>query len=118
LIFRENQLEVKKRERNNVIIFDIIGDFQKSTPNIGTLHQSVKDQLKAGKRNFLLNLENVDNIDDFGLGEILASYISIRNLGGKAKHIPVKFFVEHNIKIDYRMGIFEDEEKAIMSFFE
>jgi len=111
-------MEIKKRERNNVIIFDIIGDFQKSTANIGTLHQCVKDKLKAGKRNFLLNFENVDNIDDFGVGEILTIYISIRNLGGKVKHIPVKFFVEHNIEIDYRMGFFEDEEKAIMSFFE
>lgn len=112
-------MEVKKRERNNIIIFDIIGDFQKPTPNIGTLHQCVKDQLNAGKRNFLLNLENVDNIDDFGLGEILAIYISIINLGGKVKHIPAKFFVEHNIKIDYyHMGVFEDEEKAIKSFSE
>ena len=111
-------MEIKKRERNNVIIFDIIGDFQKSTVNIGTLHQRVKDQLNAGKRNFLLNFENVDNIDDFGLGEILAIYVSIHNLGGNVKHMPVKFFVEHNIKIDYRMGIFEDEEEAIMSFFE
>ena len=87
-------MEIKKRERNNVIIFDIIGDFQKSTANIGTLHQCVKDQLNAGKRNFLLKLENVDNIDDFGVGEILAIYISIHNLGGKMKYMPLKFFVE------------------------
>ena len=44
-------MEVKKRERNNIIIFDIIGDFQKSTANIGTLHQGVKDQLNEGKNN-------------------------------------------------------------------
>ena len=111
-------MEVKKRERNNIIIFDIIGDFQKSTPNIGTLHQCVKDQLKAGKRNFLLNFENVDNIDDFGVGEMIAIYVPIYNLGGELKIIPIKFFVEHNIKIDYRMGVFEDEEEAIKSFSE
>ena len=113
-------MEVKKRERNNVIIFDIIGDFQKSTANIGTLHKRVKDQLNAGKRNFLLNLENVDNIDDFGVGELLTSYISVLNLGGKMKHIPAKFFGEHNIEIGCHLlrDVFEDEEKAIMSFFE
>ena len=85
-------MEVKKRERNNVIIFDVIGDFQKSTPNIGTLHQQVKDQLNKGKRNFLLNLENVDNIDSSGVGEIFAIHISIRNLGGKSKYTDKIFY--------------------------
>ncbi len=111
-------MEIKKRERNNIIIFDIIGAFQKSTPNIGTLHQCVKDQLNAGKRNFLFNFENIDNIDDFGVGEMLAIFISILNLGGKLKFFPKKFWVEHNWTIERGIRVCKDEEEAIKSFSE
>jgi len=111
-------MEIKRRERCNIIIFDIVGDFQKSTENIDALHQLVKDQLNAGKRNFLINLEDVDNIDYFGVGELLASLISVNNLGGKLKFVPFKFWLEHNLKIGYGIWVYENEDKAIKSFSE
>jgi anti-anti-sigma regulatory factor len=85
-------MEIRKRERNNVIIFDIIRDFQKPTINTGTLHRLIKDQLNEGKRNFLINLESVDNIDDVGVGELLSSLVFVSNLGGKLKFFPLKFW--------------------------
>ena len=111
-------MEIKKRERDNIIIFDIIGDFQKSTVIIGDLHQLVKDQLNAGKRNFLINLENVDNIDDAGVGEMLASLVSVSNLGGKLRFVPLKFWLERGWEIGCGIWLFENEDEAIKSLSE
>jgi anti-anti-sigma factor len=76
---------IKTREANNVVIFDIEGEIRRSDGMHTTLHNLVKSHLDRGKRNVLLNLENVGFIDSFGVGEILASYISTQNLGGKLK---------------------------------
>jgi anti-anti-sigma regulatory factor len=110
-------LDIKIRERNDIIIIDIIGDFLKSTSNVSYLHECVKEQIKEGKRNFLLNLENIDNIDYYGVGEMLASAISVNNSGGNIKFTPIKFFVEHDLKIGCGIWVYEDEKDAIKSFF-
>lgn len=82
---RRAGMVIKTREANNVVIFDIEGEIRRSDGMHTTLHNLVKSHLDRGKRNVLLNLENVGFIDSFGVGEILASYISTQNLGGKLK---------------------------------
>ena len=78
-------MEIHAREKENVVIFDIEGEIRRSDVTDVTLHQLVKDQLDVGKRNILLNFKDVEFIDSFGVGEILASYISTHNLGGRLK---------------------------------
>ena len=78
-------MEIHAREKDNIVIFDIEGEIRRSDVTDVTLHQLVKDQLDVGKRNILLNFKDVEFIDSFGVGEILASYISTHNLGGKLK---------------------------------
>ena len=78
-------MHIQAREKDNVVIFDIEGEIRRSDVTDVTLHQLVKDQLDVGKRNILLNFKDVEFIDSFGVGEILASYISTHNLGGKLK---------------------------------
>lgn len=63
-------MEINTREKTDVIIFDIEGEIRRSDITDITLHQLVKDQLDAGKRNILLNFQSVDFIDSFGVGEI------------------------------------------------
>lgn len=112
-------MEVKTRERNNIIIFDIKGDIRRSEINIVTLHQQVKDQLKAGKINFLLNFEKVAYIDSFGVGELIASYKSIHDVGGKFKitKMPTKIrFLFKITMMEKIFEIFDEEETAIRSF--
>ena len=66
-------MQIKSREKNEVIIFDIEGEIRRSDITDITLHQMVKDQLDVGKRNILFNFQNVEFKDSFGVGEILAS---------------------------------------------
>jgi anti-anti-sigma factor len=113
-------MEISAREKNDVIIFDIEGEIRRSDVSDLTLHQLVKDQLDTGKRNILLNFKNVEFIDSFGVGEILASYISTHNLGGKLKiaKISKKLYLIFQVTMLTKvLEIFEDEEVALESFF-
>jgi anti-anti-sigma factor len=111
---------INKREKNSVVIFDIEGEIKRSDITDVTLHQLVKDQLESGKKHILLNFEKVEFIDSFGVGEILASYISTHNLGGKLKlaRISKKLFLVFQVTMLTKvLDIVEDEETALQGFF-
>ena len=113
-------MEINTREKDDVIIFDIEGEIRRSDITDVTLHQLVKDQLDDGKRNILFNFKNVEFIDSFGVGEILASYISTNNLGGKLKiaKISKKLYLVFQVTMLTKvLDIFDEEEMAMDSFF-
>lgn len=110
---------IKTREKDGVVIFDIEGEIRRSDTSDVTLHQQVKDKLDEGKRNILLNFQKVDFIDSFGVGEVLASYISTHNLGGKLKiaRISKKLYLVFQVTMLTKvLEIFDDEDKALESF--
>lgn len=110
---------IKTRETGDIVVFDVEGEIRRSDVMDATLHQLVKAQLDAGKRNILLNFEAVEFIDSFGVGEILASYISIQNLGGKLKlaKISRKLYVIFTVTMLHKvLEIFDTEESALASF--
>lgn len=112
-------MEINAREKENVVIFDIEGEIRRSDVTDVTLHQLVKDQLDVGKRNILLNFRDVEFIDSFGVGEILASYISTHNLGGKLKiaKISKKLYLVFQVTMLTKvLEIFDEEELALNSF--
>jgi anti-anti-sigma factor len=112
-------MNIQKREQDSVVIFDIEGEIKRSDITDVTLHQLVKEQLEAGKKHILLNFQKVDFIDSFGVGEILASYISTHNLGGRLKiaRISKKLYLVFQITMLTKvLEIFDEEERAIDSF--
>jgi anti-anti-sigma factor len=112
-------MEINSREKGDVVIFDIEGEIRRSDVSDVTLHQLVKDQLDTGRRNILLNFQNVEFIDSFGVGEILASYISIHNLGGKLKiaKISKKLYLVFQVTMLTKvLEIFDEEEVALDSY--
>lgn len=112
-------MEIHAREKDDVVIFDIEGEIRRSDVTDVTLHQLVKDQLDVGKRNILLNFTDVEFIDSFGVGEILASYISTHNLGGKLKiaKISKKLYLVFQVTMLTKvLDIFDEEELALNSF--
>ena len=111
---------INKREKNSIVIFDIDGEIRRSDVMDITLHQLVKDQLDAGKKQILLNFDKVEFIDSFGVGEILASYISTHNLGGKLKlaRISKKLFLIFQVTMLTKvLDIHDEEDSALQSFF-
>ena len=102
-------MDIKTSDHQEIVVFDIAGDL--SRPSGVSLHQAVKAQHERGKRNIVLNFGEVGFVDSFGVGEILASYISTQHLGGKiklcqiSKKLYLVFQVTGLIKI---LEIFED----------
>jgi len=116
----EKVMKISIRERNDVVIFDVEGEIRRSDISDLTLHQLVKNQLDSGKRRILLNFEQVDFIDSFGVGEILASYISTHNLGGKLKIVKISkklYLIFQVTMLTKVLDISEDEDAALKSFF-
>ena len=110
---------IDKREKEGIVIFDVEGEIKRSDVPDVTLHDRVKTELDEGRRFILLNFEKVGFIDSFGVGEILASYISTHNLGGKLKltRISKKLFLVFQVTMLTKvLDIFEDEDAALRSF--
>ena len=112
-------MEIKTREFNNIIIFDLEGEIRRSLEDADTLHQHVKNHLKEGERNFLLNFDKIEFMDSMGVGELIASYKSIHDIGGKLKLLKLPPRIQLIFEITAIIRIFEtfvDEETAIKSF--
>jgi anti-sigma B factor antagonist len=113
-------MNISSRFQSDVVIFDIQGEIKRSDITDLTLHQLVKEQLDNGRRKIILNFERVEFIDSFGVGEILASYISTHNLGGKLKLVRISkklYLIFQVTMLTKVLDIFEDEEAALKSFF-
>jgi anti-anti-sigma factor len=110
---------IKTREKGDVVILDIEGEIRRSDMSETTVHELVKDRLESGTRNILFNFEKVEFIDSFGVGEILASYISTQNLGGKLKlaRISKKLYLVFQVTMLTKvLEIFDSEDSALQSF--
>jgi anti-anti-sigma factor len=110
-------MQLQRRERDNIVIFDLRGNFRR--PSNIPLHQEVKEQLGAGRRNFLLNFMNLKSMDSCGVGELIASLHSIHYSGGKLKITNMPSVIRYIFKItalETVFEIFEDEETAINSY--
>jgi anti-anti-sigma factor len=112
-------MDIKTRVLNDIVIIDIGGDIRQYEVKGISLYQHVRDQLHAGKRNILINFENVDFIDSLGVGDLLSSYVSTNNLGGKIKLIKVspKIHLVFQVTLmDRLFEFFDSEDAAIESF--
>jgi len=113
-------MRIAARQKNDIVIFDLEGEIKRSDITDITLHQLVKEQLDSGKRKLVLNFDGVEFIDSFGVGEILASYISTHNLGGKLKLVKISkklFLIFQVTMLTKVLDIYEEEETALKSFF-
>lgn len=114
-------MEINTREKEGITILDVEGEIRRSEASDVTLHQMIKDQLEQGKKKFLLNLDKVEFIDSFGVGEILASHISTQNAGGRLKltNISKKISLVFQVTmLDRVLKICSDESKALDNFSE
>ncbi len=112
-------MEINLRKEDNVVIFDIKGEIRRSDMGNVSLHHIVKEQLDSDNSHILLNLKKVEFIDSFGVGEILASFISTQDIGGKLKltQISKKLHVVFEITMLTKVfEIFKDENSALESF--
>ena len=83
------------------------------------LREVINNAVSAGKTNVLLDLSQVTTIDSSGIGELVGSYTTVTNRGGKLKllHLPAKLNeLLHVTQLITVFEVYEDEKEAIASF--
>ena len=83
------------------------------------LRDIIGDCLKDGKTKILLDMKGVTTIDSSGIGELVGSFTTATNRGGKLKllHLPAK--VTDLLQVTQLITVFEvyeDEQEALKSF--
>jgi anti-sigma B factor antagonist len=83
------------------------------------LREVISNAVSAGRTNILLDLSGVTTIDSSGIGELVGSYTTVTNRGGKLKllHLPAKLNeLLHVTQLITVFEVYENEQEAIASF--
>ena len=106
------------RQVDSVTIVDVSGRITLGE-GCTQLRELIREQLRKGNKNVLLNLGDVSYIDSSGIGELVSSYTAVSNQGGNLKLLNLTKKVQDLLQITKLYTIFEvhdDEAKAISSF--
>lgn len=111
-------MKINTRTRDGVVILDCKG---KITIGVGdvALREAVQETVKAGNKNILINLAAVTTMDSSGVGELVSTYTTVTNRGGKLKLLNLPPKVSDILQITQLITVFEtydDEEEAVQSF--
>jgi anti-sigma B factor antagonist len=83
------------------------------------LRDVITQAMNEGKQNILLDMSGVTTIDSSGIGELVGSYTSVANRGGKMKllHLPAKLNeLLHVTQLITVFEVYDDEAEAIRSY--
>jgi anti-sigma B factor antagonist len=83
------------------------------------LREVISNAVAAGKTKVLLDLSGVTTIDSSGIGELVGSYTTVTNRGGKLKllHLPAKLNeLLHVTQLITVFEVYDNEREAIGSF--
>jgi anti-sigma B factor antagonist len=110
----------RARESAEVIILDVsgrivLGDGAKD------LSHKIAELVSEGHNKVLLNLAEVAYVDSSGLGELVSSYGSVKNAGGKIKLLNIQPRIADLLRMTKLHTLFEcfsEEGQAVASFQE
>ena len=83
------------------------------------LREVIAEALANGKTKILLDMSGVTTIDSSGIGELVGSYTTVTNRGGKLKllHLPAKLNeLLHVTQLITVFEVYESEAEALASF--
>ena len=111
-------LKAAVRRVGDVAIVDLAGRITLGEGS-GLVRNTIKDLVKTGQKNILLNLKDVTYIDSAGLGELVGSYATVSNVAGNIKLLHPQSKVHDLLQVTklYTVFIaFDDESEAVRSF--
>jgi len=112
-------MSTKVREKDGVVIVELAGEIRLADTITPALQREVAEQLAEGKSDFLLNFAKVDFIDSYGIGDIVASYLEVKEKKGRLKLSclsPKIWLIFRYSGLTRVLEIFDSEEKALKSF--
>ena len=108
-------MKATTRDVNGIAIIKVDGKI-----TIGAGDQQLRDVIaNANSQKILLDLSGVTTIDSSGIGELVGSYTTVTNKGGKLKllHLPAKLNeLLHVTQLITVFEVNENEQEALGSF--
>jgi anti-sigma B factor antagonist len=111
-------LYINERRAGDVTILDLKGRLRVGG-NAVALHKSIRCLILEKKTLILLNLAGVTYIDSCGLGELIASQISVENKGGEIKLVGLTETLRELLTATRLLTVFDtydNEADAIQNF--
>jgi len=111
-------LYIDQRRNGDVTILDLKGRLRVGG-NAVALHRSIRSLVLEKKTQIILNLAGVTFIDSCGLGELVASQVSVENKGGEIKLIGLTDQLRELFRATRLLAVFDtydNEAEAIRSF--
>jgi anti-sigma B factor antagonist len=111
-------MKIETRTVGDVHILDCSGKITLGEVTMA-VRNSVRDVLKNGGKKIVLNLADVNYIDSSGIGELVSSYTTVTNQGGKLKLLSLTKKIQELLAITKLLTVFsvyDDEQQAISSF--
>ena len=84
-----------------------------------SIRNTVRDILQSGTKKIVLNLNDINYIDSSGVGELVSTYTTVVNGGGKLKLLNLTKRTRELLTITKLLTVFEvfDDEKAVLESF-
>ena len=111
-------LYISERRAGDVTILDLKGRLRVGG-NAVALHRSIRSLILENKLLILLDLADVTHIDSCGLGELVASQVSVEKKGGQLKLMGLTQTLRElftTTRLSTVFNIFESEAEAIQCF--
>ncbi len=111
-------MQVSTRHIGDVTVVDVDGRMTRNE-GFGCVRKHVVELLDEGHLRFVLNLSQVPYMDTTYVGELVSTYISIRNAGGTLKLAGVLKRISDLLaiaKLDTVFELFDTERAALESF--
>ena len=111
-------LYINQRGVGDVTVLDLKGRVRIGGGTVA-LHRSIRSLVDEGKTRILLNLSQVTYVDSTGLGELIASRISVINKGGSLKLSHLTDSLRDLMTITKLLtvfDVFDTDEEALASF--
>ena len=112
------ELDVRERQSGDVTILDLSGSIRMGEGCI-SLRNAIRGLADDGRKNILLNLTSVKNVDSSGIGELIANYTSITRDGGQLKLLNLTEKIRDLLVITKLLTVFdayESEAEALNTF--
>lgn len=110
-------MNIRERRLDDVTVLDLDGSF--ILGRIGQFKHRVAENIEAGGRKLIVNLERVGLMDSSGLGELISCYTAMQQVNGHVKLLHVNNRLIHLLVITKLITLFEtfDSEPAAVSSF-
>lgn len=83
------------------------------------LREVITNSLNAGRNKILLDMSGVTTIDSSGIGELVGSFTTVTNRGGRLKllHLPAKLNeLLHVTQLITVFEVYENQQEALSSY--